>query len=166
MVFGHLPRFGGELNTPTIIDLAIMRVGKGAQCRARVNEKPVGWVEPTGPARSGRPDDRLRETHRLLLCHARAATNYRRNFIRGRSFFSSQPIWLSAACVFSSMTSFRRKMMGFAAAQPILRACRSGVIEFRQDREVNSRRRPWPRFADTAVNGRSAARSRRRSPRC
>src|ERR1700735_4369232 len=23
----------------------------------------VGWVEPTGPARSGRPDDRLRETH-------------------------------------------------------------------------------------------------------
>jgi len=27
--------------------------------------QPVGWVEPTGPARSGRPDDRLRETHRL-----------------------------------------------------------------------------------------------------
>ena len=25
----------------------------------------AGWVEPTGPARSGRPDDRLRETHRL-----------------------------------------------------------------------------------------------------
>jgi hypothetical protein len=40
-----------------------------------------------GPARSGRPDDRLRETHRLLLCYARAVTNYRRNFICGGSFF-------------------------------------------------------------------------------
>jgi polyisoprenoid-binding protein YceI len=37
--------------------------------------------------------------------------------------FSSRPIWLSAACVFSSMTSFRRKMMGFAAVQPILPRC-------------------------------------------
>jgi hypothetical protein len=35
----------------------------------------------------GRPDDRLRETHHLQLCHARAVTNYRRNFIRGGSFF-------------------------------------------------------------------------------
>jgi hypothetical protein len=35
----------------------------------------------------GRPDDRLRETHHLLLCYARAVTNYRRNFICGGSFF-------------------------------------------------------------------------------
>jgi hypothetical protein len=42
-----------------------------------------------------------------------AVTNYRRNFICGGSFW---PIWLSAACVFSSMTSLRRKTMGFAAA--------------------------------------------------
>src|ERR1700719_1322337 len=47
----------------------------------------MGWVEPTGPARSGRPDDRLRETHQLQLCYARAVTNYRRNFICGGSFF-------------------------------------------------------------------------------
>jgi len=50
-------------------------------------DQPVGWVEPTGPARSGRPDDRLRETHHLLLCYASAVTNYRRSFIRGGSFF-------------------------------------------------------------------------------
>jgi len=49
--------------------------------------KLVGWVEATGPAQSGRPDDRLRETHHLLPCHARAVTNYRRNFICGGSFF-------------------------------------------------------------------------------
>jgi len=49
--------------------------------------KLVGWVEPTGPAQSGRPDDRLRETHHLLPCYARTVTNYRRNFIRGGSFF-------------------------------------------------------------------------------
>jgi hypothetical protein len=49
--------------------------------------QPVEWVEPTGPARSGRPDDRLRETHHLLLCHARAVKNYLRNFICGGSFF-------------------------------------------------------------------------------
>jgi hypothetical protein len=35
----------------------------------------------------GRPDDRLRETHHLQLCSARAVTNYRRNFICGGSFF-------------------------------------------------------------------------------
>jgi len=29
--------------------------------------KLVGWVEPTGPAQSGRPDDRLRETHPTAL---------------------------------------------------------------------------------------------------
>jgi hypothetical protein len=52
-----------------------------------VRVQPVGWVEPTGPARSGRPDDRLRETHHPLLCYARAVTNYRQNFIRGGSFF-------------------------------------------------------------------------------
>jgi hypothetical protein len=34
----------------------------------------VGWVE-------------LRETHLLQLRHARAVTNYRRNFICGGSFF-------------------------------------------------------------------------------
>jgi hypothetical protein len=33
------------------------------------------------------PDDRLRETHRLLLYYARAVTNYRQNFICGGSFF-------------------------------------------------------------------------------
>ena len=33
--------------------------------------QPIGWVEPAGPARSGRPDDRLRETHHLLLCYTR-----------------------------------------------------------------------------------------------
>jgi hypothetical protein len=49
--------------------------------------EPLGWVEPPRPVRSGRPDDRLRETHHLLLCHTRAVTNYRRNFIRGGSFF-------------------------------------------------------------------------------
>jgi hypothetical protein len=40
-----------------------------------------------GRARSGRPDDRLSETHHLLLCYARAVTNYRRNSICGGSFF-------------------------------------------------------------------------------
>ena len=49
--------------------------------------QPVGWVEPTGPARSGRPDDGLRETYHLQLCRIRAVTNYRRNFICGISFF-------------------------------------------------------------------------------
>jgi hypothetical protein len=34
----------------------------------------------------GRPDDRLRETHHLQPCYARAVTNYRRNFICGGSF--------------------------------------------------------------------------------
>jgi hypothetical protein len=42
------------------------RVGRGAQT--------VGWVERS-------------ETHHLLLCYARAVTNYRRNFICGGSFF-------------------------------------------------------------------------------
>jgi hypothetical protein len=36
--------------------------------------EPVGWVERS-------------ETHHLLLCHALAVTNYRRNFICGGSFF-------------------------------------------------------------------------------
>ena len=49
--------------------------------------EPVGWFGPTGPARSGRADDRLRETHHLQPCYARAVTNYRRNFICGGSFF-------------------------------------------------------------------------------
>jgi hypothetical protein len=34
----------------------------------------------------GRPDDRLRETHHLQPCYARAVTNCRRNFICGGSF--------------------------------------------------------------------------------
>jgi hypothetical protein len=56
--------------------------------RGRMAEiEPVGWVEPTGPAQSGRPDDRLRESHHLLPCYTRAATNYRRNFLCGGSFF-------------------------------------------------------------------------------
>jgi hypothetical protein len=37
-------------------------------------DQPVGWVERS-------------ETHHLLLCYARAVTNYRRNFICGGSFF-------------------------------------------------------------------------------
>jgi putative transposase len=56
------------------------------QCSG-IADQPVGSVAPTGPARSGRPDDRLRETHHLPLCHAHAVTNYRRNFICGGSFF-------------------------------------------------------------------------------
>jgi hypothetical protein len=49
-------------------------------------------VRPTGPARSGQPDDRLRETHRLLLRYARAVTSYRQNFICGGSFiFTANP---------------------------------------------------------------------------
>jgi hypothetical protein len=36
--------------------------------------EPVGWVERS-------------ETHHLQLRHARAVTNYRRNFICGGSFF-------------------------------------------------------------------------------
>jgi hypothetical protein len=58
----------------------------------------MGWpkrVRPEAgqPHRAGatgtpdRPDDRLRETHRLQLRHDRAVTNYRRNFICGGSFF-------------------------------------------------------------------------------
>jgi hypothetical protein len=46
-------------------------------------------------------------------------------------FTSFNPSYgLSAACVFSSMTSFRRKMMGFAAAQPVLRL--PGTPDFSQ----------------------------------
>jgi uroporphyrin-III C-methyltransferase/precorrin-2 dehydrogenase/sirohydrochlorin ferrochelatase len=30
---------------------------------AAANAETVGWAEPTGPARSGRPDDKLREAH-------------------------------------------------------------------------------------------------------
>ena len=34
-----------------------------APSRRRCGEPRVGWVEPTAPAHSGRPDDKLRETH-------------------------------------------------------------------------------------------------------
>jgi hypothetical protein len=38
--------------------------GSSPDSRVRGNERSsVGWVEPTGPAPNGRPDDRLRETH-------------------------------------------------------------------------------------------------------
>jgi hypothetical protein len=83
--------------------------------------KPVGWVEPTGPARSGRPDDRLRETHHLLLCYARAVTNYRRNFICGGSFFFTANLAeRRLRLLVDDIVSAKDKMMGFAALQPIL----------------------------------------------
>jgi hypothetical protein len=41
-------------------------------------EKPVGWAEPTGPA-FGRPDDKLRDTHRvqrlILMGFAKGSTH-------------------------------------------------------------------------------------------
>jgi hypothetical protein len=49
-------------------------VGGREQRRCDVETEPVGWVERS-------------ETHHLPLRHARAATNYRRNFICGGSFF-------------------------------------------------------------------------------
>ena len=36
-------------------------VGPGFRFRLRRFRRFVAWIEPTGPARSGRPDDRLRE---------------------------------------------------------------------------------------------------------
>jgi hypothetical protein len=60
-------------------------IAQGSLSGKSCHRQPVGWVEPTGPARSGRPDDRLRETHHLQLWSR--GENYRRNFICGGSFF-------------------------------------------------------------------------------
>src|ERR1700722_20188396 len=93
--------------------------------------KLVGWVEPTGPARSSRPDDRLREIHHLPLCYAHAVTNYRRNFICGGSFFFAANLAERRLRLLVDK-SFRRKMMGFATAQPILRASECLTAAMRQ----------------------------------
>jgi hypothetical protein len=70
--------------------------------------KPVEWVERS-------------ETHHLPPCYARAVANYRRNFICGGSFFFTANL---AERRLRLLVDYivRRKMMGFAAAQPILRA--------------------------------------------
>jgi hypothetical protein len=43
--------------------------------------------KPDGLGQRVRPDDMLREANHLQLCQARAATNYRRNFVSGGGFF-------------------------------------------------------------------------------
>ncbi len=51
------------INNPTMV-IPTGRDRKNFMCgRATL----LWWVEPTGPARSGRPDDGLRETHRGSL---------------------------------------------------------------------------------------------------
>jgi hypothetical protein len=65
----------------------------------------------------------------ITFVYARAVTNYRRNFICGGSFFftanlAERRLRLLVGHIDAGRQSltFRRKMTGFAAAQPILRA--------------------------------------------
>jgi hypothetical protein len=64
--------------------------------------QPLGWVERS-------------KTHHLQPCYARAVTNYRRNIIRGGSFFFTANL---AERRLRPLVDdiVRRKMMGFAAA--------------------------------------------------
>jgi hypothetical protein len=60
--FTPIQRFAKEKLCLSIKAFYAVRIFAGPRGGVRIAQR-VGWVEPTGPARSGRPDDRLRETH-------------------------------------------------------------------------------------------------------
>ena len=104
MFTGNFAATGEPLNPLVLIEI------DNTHDPPRLFLEPIGWVERS-------------ETHHLQPCHIHAATNYRRNFICGGSFFFAANL-AERRLRFSSIPSFRRKVKGVAAAYPSYSAAR------------------------------------------